>query len=65
MLIVSNDKSLTIIQSAILFSILIHLSLAFDQCDVRGKFTNAKGKFIYLQRYTFWSIFNMISMAIW
>ena len=30
---------------------VIHVVTAFDQCDVRGKFTNAKGRFIYPLRY--------------
>ena len=44
MFIVSNEKLMIIIQSAIVLSAVGNLANAFDQCDVRGKFTNAKGK---------------------
>ena len=46
MSIISNEKSLMIVQSTIILSTVFQLALAFDQCDIRGKFTNAKGKFI-------------------
>ena len=53
MFIVSNEKLMIIIQSAIILSAVSNLANGFDQCDVRGKFTNAKGKVIFLYRYNF------------
>ena len=63
MFIKANKKPLMIIQFAVIFSSMIHLVKAFDQCDVRGRFTNEKGKYIWLQRYNFY-IMNIVDIIL-